>query len=191
MTDEQIDDLWIHRPSIHDGQLMPQLRDFARAILAASTSANVAQDAENTDDIAVDSFARAMKEKMAAARAKGRSGWEGCEPADLSRMLREHIEKGDPRDVANFCMMLWHHSAPIAPPAQTALTDDARDALRYRWLRKEHFPTADNPPLAQVVWKAFDNRHSSDWANMVDGNDLDRAIDAALTAAQSASGDTK
>jgi hypothetical protein len=152
---------------------------------AASTSADVAQGAENTDDIAVDSFARAMKEKMAAARAKGRSGWEGCEPADLSRMLREHIEKGDPRDVANFCMMLWHHSAPIAPPAQTSTTDDARDAERYRWLRKEHFPTADNPPLAQVVWKSSDNRRSSKWVNLINGNDLDSAIDAALTAAQS------
>jgi hypothetical protein len=95
-----------------------------RALYTYADSANVAQGAENTDDIAIDSFARAMKEKMAAARAKGRSGWEGCEPADLSRMLREHVEKGDPRDVANFCMMLWHHSAPIASPAQTALTDD-------------------------------------------------------------------
>jgi len=75
----------------------------------------------------------------------------------------------------------------LASNPTTTITDDARDAARYRWLRKEHFPTADNPPLAQVVWKAFDNRHSSDWANMIDGDDLDRAIDAALSAAQSAS----
>lgn len=75
---------------------------------------------QHTDDLAVDSFARAMKEKMAAARAKGRSGWEGTEPAELSRMLREHVEKGDPRDVANFCMMLWHHSSQIVPQPQAA-----------------------------------------------------------------------
>ncbi|WP_330728179.1 hypothetical protein [Burkholderia multivorans] len=67
----------------------------------------------HSDDVAVDSFATAMKHKLALARAKGRGGWETCSPADLSRMLREHVEKGDPRDVANFCMMLWHHGSPI------------------------------------------------------------------------------
>lgn len=36
MTDEEIDMLWICRPSIHNGDLMPQLRDFARAVLKAS-----------------------------------------------------------------------------------------------------------------------------------------------------------
>lgn len=59
------------------------------------------------DDQAVDRFAAAMKDKLAKAREKGRSGWETCPPEDLSRMLREHVEKGDPRDVANFAMMLW------------------------------------------------------------------------------------
>jgi hypothetical protein len=34
MNDQQIDDLWLHRPSIHNGELMPQLRDFARAVSA-------------------------------------------------------------------------------------------------------------------------------------------------------------
>jgi len=88
--------------------------DEARAALAS------ASEPTHTDDIAVDSFARAMKAKMAQARAKGRSGWEGVDPADLSRMLREHIEKGDPRDVANLCMMLWHHSARIARASEAA-----------------------------------------------------------------------
>ena len=75
---------------------------------------------ERRDDVAVDAFARAMKVKMADAHAKGRSGWEDMNPSDLSRMLREHVEKGDPRDVANFCMMLWHHSAQIAPQPQAS-----------------------------------------------------------------------
>ncbi|MCA8018118.1 hypothetical protein [Burkholderia metallica] len=61
---------------------------------------------------------------------------------------------------------------------------DRRDAGRYRWLRKEHFPTADHPPIAQVVWKAFDDRQGNTWANMIDGDDLDRAIDAALAQRQ-------
>ncbi|MDD1789052.1 hypothetical protein [Burkholderia gladioli] len=71
----------------------------------------------HSDDIAVDAFAAAMKAKMAASRAKGRGGWETCTPSDLSRMLREHVEKGDPRDVANFCMMLHHHGASISGAA--------------------------------------------------------------------------
>ncbi|NYH21429.1 hypothetical protein [Paraburkholderia bryophila] len=69
----------------------------------------------HTDDLAVDTFARVMKGKLATAREKGRGGWEQCSPVDLSRFLREHVEKGDPRDVANFCMMLWHLGAQIAP----------------------------------------------------------------------------
>lgn len=62
---------------------------------------------QHPDDEAVDKFAAAMKQKLAQAREKGRSGWEQMNPADLSAMLREHVEKGDPRDVANFCMFLW------------------------------------------------------------------------------------
>lgn len=66
-------------------------------------------------------------------------------------------------------------------PAQ----DDVRDAQRYRWLRNEHFPTADKPPVAQVVCKWQSDRHGSKWVNMIDGNNLDDAIDAAI-ASQSA-----
>lgn len=60
------------------------------------------------DSQAVDRFAAAMKEKLAQARAKGRSGWQNLPSEELSRMLREHVEKGDPLDVANFCMFLWN-----------------------------------------------------------------------------------
>lgn len=71
----------------------------------------------HSDDVAVDAFAAAMKAKMADARAKGRGGWEDpaqCSSEDLSRMLRDHVEKGDPRDVANFCMMLHQRREAIA-----------------------------------------------------------------------------
>lgn len=69
------------------------------------------------DDASVDAFAMSMKAKMAASRAKGRGGWEDpeqCSADDLSRMLREHVEKGDPVDVANFCMMLGQRGESIA-----------------------------------------------------------------------------
>ncbi|HEM7841948.1 TPA: hypothetical protein U2Q23_004705 [Burkholderia multivorans] len=90
----------------------------------------------HSDDVSVDSFAAAMKHKLALARAKGRGGWETCSPADLSRMLREHVEKGDPRDVANFCMMLWHHGSPIvsapADSGEARLTDEQIETLAHR-----------------------------------------------------------
>ncbi|WP_261534745.1 tail protein X [Burkholderia multivorans] len=92
-----------------------------------SPSADAHEEREpHSDDVAVDSFAAAMKHKLAQARAKGRGGWETCSPADLSRMLREHVEKGDPRDVVNFCMMLWHHGSPIV-----SAPTDAAEALAY------------------------------------------------------------
>ena len=74
-------------------------------------------DAKAMDDASVDVFAAAMKAKLAQARAKGRSGWQTCTPEELSRMLREHVEKGDPVDVANFCMFLWTFNHGISPKA--------------------------------------------------------------------------
>ncbi|WP_051281100.1 hypothetical protein [Rhodanobacter sp. OR92] len=70
------------------------------------------------DDVAVDRFARALKLKLSAARDKGRGGWSNDEPdmhQRLSDMLRAHVEKGDPRDVANFCMFLHQRGEGILP----------------------------------------------------------------------------
>lgn len=61
---------------------------------------------------------RAMKEKLDAARLKGRGGWQDkddCSQEHLSQLLREHVEKGDPVDVANFCMMLHARGEGILP----------------------------------------------------------------------------
>lgn len=69
------------------------------------------------DDQAVDRFAAAMKAKLAQKRAEGRGGWEDpeqCTGAFLSRLLVEHVEKGDPLDVGNFAMMLHQRGERIA-----------------------------------------------------------------------------
>lgn len=58
------------------------------------------------DDMAVDTFAKAMKAKMKASREKGRHGWEYGNIRYLAAQLIYHVKKGDPVDVANFCMML-------------------------------------------------------------------------------------
>jgi hypothetical protein len=68
--------------------------------------------APHKDNEAVEIFARAMKDKMAISRDKGRRGWQNCSMSDLWAMLREHVEKGDPVDIANIAMMLWHNSNP-------------------------------------------------------------------------------
>lgn len=88
------------------------------------------------DDIAVDEFATKMKAKLAQKRAHGRGGWERqdvCSQADLSRMLREHVEKGDPVDVANLSMMLsarGERILPAVPPEPPAdLVKRAQAAL--------------------------------------------------------------
>lgn len=72
---------------------------------------------QHPDDVAVDRFAAAMKEKLAIARAKGRGGWDDKEDLEvhLSNLLRHHVEKGDPVDVANFCMFLHQRGESIQP----------------------------------------------------------------------------
>jgi hypothetical protein len=65
---------------------------------------------QHPDDVAVDAFAQAMKEKMKKSRDKGRGGWQQMDEGTLTGMLREHIDKGDMRDVGNFAMMIWNNS---------------------------------------------------------------------------------
>lgn len=83
----------------------------------ASVSSASAEGA-HTDDRAVDLFAARMKTKLAMAREKGRGGWDDpaqCSVSYLQQLLHEHVAKGDPVDVANFCMMLGHYGASTTP----------------------------------------------------------------------------
>ncbi|MGB8421402.1 hypothetical protein [Paraburkholderia sp.] len=78
----------------------------ARAAVPARAGA---AHAAHADDLAADRFATAMKAKMATSRSRGRYGWDNKDLVSgeaLSDMLRQHVAKGDPVDVANFCMML-------------------------------------------------------------------------------------
>lgn len=64
-----------------------------------------------TDEL-VDRFAAALKEKLRAAEAKyGRNdAWLRSDWRDeLVQHLQEHVQKGDPRDVAAYCAFAWHH----------------------------------------------------------------------------------
>lgn len=71
-------------------------------------------DTAFADDVAVSAFSVAMRKKMARSRAKGRGGWQEMPAADLWEMLREHVQKGDPVDVANLAMMIWHNRRSVS-----------------------------------------------------------------------------
>ena len=59
------------------------------------------------DNEAVDKLAQAMKNKLAKKREQGYHGWETCKHGDLVQLLINHVDKGDPVDVANFCAFLF------------------------------------------------------------------------------------
>lgn len=81
---------------------------------------------QHPDDAAVDSFAVAMKTKLAAAREKGRGGWDNpatCSVEYLADLLVDHVGKGNAgtfEDVANFAMMLHQRMADPAVLASAA-----------------------------------------------------------------------
>lgn len=81
------------------------------------TEANALNGAAAFDDAVLDGFNRTLKEKMAVGRAQGRAGWWSAPVADLSGMLRAHVEQGDPVDVALLAMMHWYKDAGIASAA--------------------------------------------------------------------------
>ncbi|PBK05943.1 hypothetical protein CNQ84_00775 [Pseudomonas abyssi] len=90
-----------------------------------------AAPAQHSDDVAVDRFAAAMKAKLAAARAKGRSGWDdpsACSIEYLAQLLHAHLRKrnaGTFEDVANFCMMLHQRGADPAALSEAPAPDVA------------------------------------------------------------------
>lgn len=98
----------LHSICMKEGYELNCIVALAGAILGPSLD-QASSDGDpdfKSDDNAVEIFAKLMAHKMAKSAAKGRSGWQDCSQEDLSRMLRDHVEKGDPVDVANFCMML-------------------------------------------------------------------------------------
>lgn len=146
------------------------------------------QPVQHPDDQAVDRFARRMKWKLEQARQRGRSGWEdrAWTPEQISQALREHVEKGDPIDVANYCLFLTERNEGIqqAKPSEP-LTDDQKDAARYRWLK------------ARLMGADFDWNESGacalvfEWPkDMPVGADCDQNIDTAIEAANGAKGST-
>jgi hypothetical protein len=65
---------------------------------------------EARDEHALHRFTMEMRTKLAQKRRQGRGGWwdsSECTVHELARQMIAVIEKGDPVDVANYCMMLY------------------------------------------------------------------------------------
>lgn len=83
------------------------MTDTIKEYITDNAITNAEQDNE-----AVDEFAKAMKEKLAKARAKGRKGWddkEACSDESLAYLFHGHLQKhneGNFIDLANFLMFL-------------------------------------------------------------------------------------
>lgn len=91
--------------------------DYATRIRSALSAQVQDVASPHPDDLAVDRFALAMKEKLAQKRAEGRGGWDNpdeCSVEWLSELLIRHIEKGDPIDVGNFAMMIHQRGGRIS-----------------------------------------------------------------------------
>lgn len=64
-------------------------------------------------------FAEALAFKLADAQEKRgyTNEWMRTDWMNICRTrLMEHLEKGDPRDVAAYCAFLWHHNEPTVAP---------------------------------------------------------------------------
>lgn len=87
----------------------------------------VQRQVEVSDELLMEVFFKKMLRKMDQSKARGRSGWEACSQERLTAMLRGHVEKGDPVDVANFCFMLAALGMSIGKPSPK---DDAELMIR-------------------------------------------------------------
>lgn len=67
-------------------------------------------------DLLVDEFAAAIKAKLFRKYKEGRCGWDSADwtSEQISAAIREHVERGDPVDVAAFCAFLWNRRSQIA-----------------------------------------------------------------------------
>ena len=108
---------------VHDGIKLggQAMDDMALDLARIALDFKHLVESQHPDEAAVDALAALMKAKLAEKRAKGYGGWNDktqCPQQRLSDMLRAHVDKGDPVDVANFCAMLSARYEGIAAPSQ-------------------------------------------------------------------------
>nr|WP_278374559.1 HNH endonuclease [Brucella anthropi] len=123
--------------NVNGNEVSPAVNDaFKRGAFAQGKAIAAAirtlSSPEHADDLAVDRFAIAMKQKLAKKREEGRGGWENkdeCSAEYLSYLLIQHIWKGDPVDIANLAMMLHQRGERVVIDSETSfIIPDHADA---------------------------------------------------------------
>ena len=106
---------------VHDGIKLggQAMDDMALDLARIALDFKHLVEPRHPDDAAVDALAVLMKAKLAKQRGKGYRGWDtDCTQQRLSDLLRGHVDKGDPVDVANFCAFLLARGEGIAAAPQ-------------------------------------------------------------------------
>lgn len=130
------------------------------------------------DDEAVDRFAAAMKAKLAAKRADGRGGWDDktqCSQQFLSDLLRGHVDKGDPVDVANFAMMLHQRGEVIASALHPGDMSSQGMPITFTYTNWRG-ETAQRTAVPKRIWFGSTDWHPEPgW--LMTAHDLEKAAD--------------
>lgn len=127
ITDEQITQAMIEKLAVNKQREWPEPKDGEPRLHIKEQPAPVVPvvpeglNHETTDLVL--RFASALADKLYKAEQKyGRStDWMKDDwYDDCLQSLLEHIEKGDPKDVAAYCAFMWHHGwkTKVAQPAQ-------------------------------------------------------------------------
>lgn len=111
---------WVHLEEEGGASLAPYsicmcgttIQPMIAALDAESARSSSRTVEEREIDELVDRFTAALRAKLKASEKK--HGWSGAwkdiswRPT-LLYAIREHVDKGDPRDVAAYCAFAWHH----------------------------------------------------------------------------------
>lgn len=161
--------------------------DIDAAHAAAPVPPVPAPAEQHSDDLAVDRFATAMKAKMAKQRAKGYGGWDqvaACTDKSLADKLMGHTKKGDPVDVANFCMMLHQRNQDQVDFAIGTLRGASLDFAKR--VASMWIPSADagaiRVALADQADRANDNAVEFRRDRAKEGTALEQITDRVLAA---------
>jgi hypothetical protein len=119
-----------------------------------------------------------MKGKLAAKRLQGRGGWQepDVENGYLSRLLREHVDKGDPVDVANLAMMIHQRGERIGPENEGATcgaierAEAERDDARAELAAAKQREARRSFPILKGEGAKIDYQLVSDHAEQVRSN---------------------
>lgn len=130
------------------------------------------------DECHVNSFAAKMKDKLAIKRQQGRTGWWDMLDCELSAILRQCVDKGDPVDVANLCMMLSENGQSISPAELVEQTDLSWLNTKTNFEISHDWPE-DGDESDEGVWKVHSvngGRSDLEWTLIAEDIDLSTAI---------------